>query len=111
MSRTFEDARDFLLTHAHDHESAYRDFRWPELDQFNWALHWFDQIASGRRANQTALWVIDESGEDTKLTFRHLSQRSSQVANYFSSLGVRRGDRMMLMLGNVPALWETFSAR
>src|SRR5260370_1224653 len=107
MSGTFKDARDFLLTHAHDHESAYRDFRWPELDKFNWALDWFDQIASGVRALQTALWVVDESGEDTKLTFRHLSQRSSQVANYFRSLGVRRGDRMMLMLGNVPALWET----
>ena len=101
------DARDFLLAHAHDHESAYRDFRWPELDQFNWALDWFDQIASGLRAHQTALWVVDESGQDTKLTFKHLSQRSSQVANYFRSLGVRRGDRVMLMLGNVPALWET----
>jgi len=82
------DARDFLLAHAHDHESAYRDFRWPELDQFNWALDWFDQIASGLRAHQTALWVVDESGQDTKLTFKHLSQRSSQVANYFRSLGV-----------------------
>ena len=107
MSGTFKDARDFLLTRAHDHESAYRDFRWPELDKFNWALDWFDQVASGPRAHQTALWVVDESGEDTTLTFKHLSQRSSQVANYFRSLGVRRGDRMMLMLGNVPALWET----
>src|SRR6266481_3325302 len=70
-------------------------------------LDWFDQIASGPRAHQTALWVVDESGEDTKLTFERLSRRSSQVANYFRSLGVRRGDRMMLMLGNVPALWET----
>jgi len=107
MSGTFKDARDFLLTHAHDHESAYRDFRWPELDKFNWALDWFDQIASGPRAHRTALWVVDESGEGTKVTFEHLSQRSSQVANYFRSLGVRRGDRLMLMLGNVPALWET----
>src|SRR5579864_3651503 len=107
MSGTFKDARDFLLAHAHDHESAYRDFRWPELDRFNWALDWFDHIASGPRAHQTALWVMDESGHDTKLTFQHLSRRSSQVANYFRSLGVRRGDRMMLMLGNVPALWET----
>jgi acetyl-CoA synthetase len=107
MSGTFKDARDFLLAHAHDHATAYRDFRWPELDKFNWALDWFDQIASGPRAHQTALWVMDESGGDSKLTFKQLSQRSSQVANYFRSLGVRRGDRMMLMLGNVPALWET----
>src|SRR5438105_332737 len=106
MSEKFEAARDFLLNHALDYPKAYKDFRWPELDAFNWALDWFDRIASGARSRQTALWVIDESGNDTKRSFRELSERSSQVANYFRSLGMRRGDRMMLMLGNVPALWE-----
>src|SRR5947209_5421470 len=106
MSVKFEAARDFLLNHARDYEKAYRDFRWPELDSFNWALDWFDHIASGPRSQQTALWVIDESGNDTKRTFRELSARSSQVANYFRTAGVRRGDRMLLMLGNIPALWE-----
>jgi len=36
------EARDFLLTHREDYDTAYREFRWPELDQFNWALDWFD---------------------------------------------------------------------
>src|SRR3989442_12156430 len=106
MSEKFEAARDFLLNHARDYEKAYRDFRWPELYMFNWALEWFDHVASGPRSRQTALWGIDESGNDTKRTFSELSERSSQVANYFHTLGVRRGDRMLLMLGNIPALWE-----
>src|SRR6266481_1641160 len=106
MSEKFEAARDFLLKHARDYPKAYKDFRWPALDTFNWALDWFDHIASGPRSRQTALWVIDESGNDTKRSFKELSERSSQVANYFRSLGVRRGDRMLLMLGNIPALWE-----
>jgi len=106
MSEKFETARNFLLNHARDHEKACREFRWPELDTFNWALDWFDHVASGPRSRQTALWVIDESGHGTKRTFKELSERSSQVANYFRSLGVKRADRMMLMLGNIPALWE-----
>ena len=28
-------ARDFLLQHREDYATAYRDFRWPQLDEFN----------------------------------------------------------------------------
>ena len=43
----FRAARDFLLDHRDDYAAAYRDFRWPELTEFNWALDWFDVIAAG----------------------------------------------------------------
>ena len=42
--------------------------------------------------------------------FAQLSERSNRVANYFRRLGVRRGDRILLMLGNVVALWECMLA-
>ena len=38
-------ARDFLIAYRHDYERAYREFRWPELDRFNWALDHFDALA------------------------------------------------------------------
>ena len=41
-SQAFLQARDFLLRHRDDYETAYRDFAWPELTEFNWALDWFD---------------------------------------------------------------------
>jgi acetyl-CoA synthetase len=107
MKDDFRTARDFLLTHRDNYETAYRDFRWPDLEKFNWALDWFDQIAAGPRADQPALWVKYESGADTKFSFRQLSRRSDQVANYFRKLGIARRDRVLLMLGNVPELWET----
>jgi acetyl-CoA synthetase len=106
----FRAARDFLLANRNDYDVAYRDFQWPELDEFNWALDWFDIIAAGQRSNQTAIWVVFEDGTETKLSFRQLSNRSSQVANYFRELGIGRGDRVMVMLGNVPPLWETVLA-
>src|ERR1700736_1270847 len=110
MSDTFRAARDFLLEHRAEHDVACRGFQWPKLDRFNWALDWFDSIAAGERSDQSALWIVFEDGTETKLSFRELSNRSSQLANYYRELGVRRGDRVMVMLGNVPPLWETVLA-
>jgi acetyl-CoA synthetase len=110
LNETFKLARDFLLTNREDCETARAKFCWPQLTRFNWALDWFDQIAKGTRRNQAALWVVNEDATETKLTFAHLSERSSQIANYFRSLGMRRGDRLLLMLGNVPELWEILLA-
>ena len=42
----FRAARDLLLRHREDYGAAIREFAWPELDEFNWALDWFDVIAA-----------------------------------------------------------------
>ena len=104
----FRAARDLLLEHREDYETAYREFRWPELDEFNWALDWFDAIA--RDNDRTALWIVEEDGSEQKLSFAELSARSNRVANRFGELGVARGDRMVVMLGNQVELWETILA-
>jgi hypothetical protein len=57
--KAFLAARDFLLTHREDYETAYRDFRWPQLDKFNWALDYFDTFARGN--NKLALWMIAQT--------------------------------------------------
>jgi len=101
-------ARDFLLHHREDYATAYRDFRWPKLDRFNWALDYFDVIA--RDNAQPALWLVDDEGGEIKLSFASLSQRSNQIANALRHLGVRRGDRILVMLGNVVPLWECMLA-
>jgi acetyl-CoA synthetase len=101
-------ARDFLLRHREDYATAYRDFTWPKFDRFNWALDYFDEMARGN--TQSALWLAEEDTGDTRLSFAELSERSSRVANYFRKIGVRRGDRILLMLGNVVALWECMLA-
>jgi len=40
--KAFLAARDTLLQYREDYETAYREFRWPKLDKFNWALDYFD---------------------------------------------------------------------
>ncbi|MEO8297724.1 MAG: AMP-binding protein [Burkholderiales bacterium] len=104
----FLQARDFLLQRRDDHATAYRDFRWPMLTQFNWALDHFDVMAQGNDA--PALHIVGEDGSEVQRSFRQMAERSSQVANHLRSLGVRRGDRVLLMLGNELPLWEVMLA-
>src|SRR5487761_2366332 len=104
-ARPFVEARDFLFKHRTDYLVATRDFRWPVLKEFNWALDYFDAMAKGN--DQPALWLVGEDGSEHKRSFAEMSARSNRVANWLRSIGVKRGDRILMMLGNELALWET----
>jgi len=103
-TQAFREARDFLLAQRGRHDAAVAGFRWPQLQHFNWALDWFDVLARDNRA--TALWVVNEDGSEQRLSFQQMAERSNRVAHWLRSHGVKRGDRMLLMLGNVVPLWE-----
>ncbi|MFD6892867.1 AMP-binding protein, partial [Streptomyces sp. NPDC059957] len=106
----FRAARDVLLLHRTDLDKAVREFRWPELTEFNWALDWFDTLGAG--PDRPALRIVGDGGPatDRVLTFGELARRSDQVATWLRSLGVRRGDPLLLMLGNRAEVWETMLA-
>ena len=107
-AESFRAARDLLFEHRDQWEAASQAFCWPELDEFNWALDWFDPLA--RRVDRTALWIVEEDGAEATLSFADLSARSSQLANWLAGHGVSRGDRVVVMLGNQVELWETILA-
>jgi len=109
---TFQEARAFLLKHRADYDTAVKGFRWPDPVPFNWALDWFDAelAANGDSRDRTALWIVDPGDKETKLSFAALSRRSNQVANFLRAQGLRRGDHLLLLLGNVVPLWETMLA-
>src|SRR5712675_1700136 len=105
----FRAARDLLLRYRDDYDAALGSFEWPSLDEFNWALDWFDVIAA-EHPDRPGLRIVSDDGSDVSLSYGSLSGRSAQVANWLRGLGVRRGDRMLLMLGNVAPLWEVILA-
>ena len=110
---TFQEARAFLLKHRTDYDKAVADFRWPDAVAFNWALDWFDaELARDPESrDRPALWIIDAGSQrETKLSFATLSHRSNQVANFLRAQGLKRGDHLLLLLGNVVPLWETMLA-
>src|SRR6202165_4364094 len=110
---TFQQARAFLLKHRTDYDKAVADFRWPDPVPFNWALDWFDaELARNPDSkDRAALWIVDAgSNRESKLSFEALSRRSNQMANFLRAHGLKRGDHLLLLLGNVVPLWETMLA-
>src|SRR6187431_983677 len=98
MSATaaFLASRDYLLSVRERQPEAWRDFRWPRLEHFNWALDYFDVVAADNSG--TALRITSDDGIDQRHAWAELSERSNQVANALRALGARRGERLLLML-------------
>src|SRR5689334_7847568 len=95
----FRTARDQLVAVMDDYDAAVGEFAWPPVTgAFNWATDWFDVIATGN--DRVALWIVEEDGTEQKVTFDAMARRSDQVATWLAGLGVSRGDRVILMLGN-----------
>jgi acetyl-CoA synthetase len=105
----YRTARDQLVDLIGDYDKAVEAFAWPALTgSFNWATDWFDAIARGNK--RTALWIVEEGGDEQKVSFAEMADRSDRVATWLATLGVGKGDRVILMLGNQVELWEAMLA-
>jgi acetyl-CoA synthetase len=108
-ANAFRAARDFLLAHRSDQGAAVAGFAWPRLTHFNWALDHFDRLAR-EAPDARALWIVGEDGSEVVRSYAQMAERSNQVANWLARLGLKRGERVLLMLGNEVALWECMLA-
>lgn len=98
-------ARDFLLENTYDYEAIISGFRWPQLEEFNFALEWFDVVA-GEHPDRVAVTIVDAALNAEHHTYGELATRSDQVANWLTSIGTKRGDHMIVMLNNTIEIWE-----
>jgi acetyl-CoA synthetase len=78
-------ARELLLRHRDDPVAASREFAWPVLHRFNWALDYFDVFA--RANHRTALHVVSDDGTSRTHTFAEMSERSNRAANLLRRRG------------------------
>lgn len=108
MSQTntqkFLEARNYLLQNRLDYDKVIKEFKWPVFSDFNWARDWFDVYAEG--ANKTALWIKRDGEADSILSYKELSERSNKLASYLQKIGVKQGDRIVVLLPNIVATWE-----
>ena len=102
-------ARDQLLALRGEHARAVAEFKWPDLgERFNWACDWFDELARDNPAK--ALILVEQDGTTRELTFDEVYRRSHALAAWLRAHGVRRGDAVIVMLGNQVELWLTMLA-
>lgn len=99
------EARDFLFENSHEYDKAIARFKWPELTEFNFALEWFDVVA-GEYPDRAAVTIVSADLSSKSWSYAELAIRSDQVANWLLSIGIKRGDHLLVMLNNTIELWE-----
>jgi acetyl-CoA synthetase len=110
-TEAFRGARNQLMGWRGDHGAAVSEFHWPDVgERFNWAVDWFDAIARGNE--RPALMILEEvdaaQGRPAQSwSYDTMARRSDQVAAWLARQGVRKGDAVIVMLGNQVELWET----
>ncbi len=77
--------------------------------KFNFAFDVVDEIAN-KQPDKTAMIYVDKNLADRKFTYAEMKRASSQCANYFKSLGIKRGDRVMVVLKRHYQFWFSMLA-
>ena len=78
------------------------DFK--DEDKFNFAFDIVDKLAK-RSPDKLAMLHISKEKEERRITFNDMKRGSAQCANYFKSLGIKKGDRVMLVLKRHYQFW------
>ncbi len=92
-----------------DENGALQNIQFVDSDSFNFAFDIVDGIAR-REPDKLAMLHVDNELNERRFTFKDMKDASSQAANYFTSLGIKRGDRVMLVLKRHYQFWFSILA-
>ena len=82
----------------------------PEADKFNFAFDLVDAMAEKDPNKTSMMWVAKDGKTDHRFTFEEMKKYSNKTANYFESLGIKHGDRVMLVLKRHYQFWFSILA-
>jgi acyl-coenzyme A synthetase/AMP-(fatty) acid ligase len=89
-----------------DYEAERRNFSLEVPEYFNFAIDVIDKWASD--PDKLAMLWIGQKGEvERNVTFAQFAERSSRAANAFVTLGIQKGERVLVMLPRIPEWWES----
>ncbi|MGE4353657.1 MAG: AMP-binding protein [Oscillospiraceae bacterium] len=94
---------DFIVP-VEDENGSLLSISFKNEDEFNFAFDVVDVLAR-RKPNKLAMLHVDVNKNEKYFTFNDMSRYSSRAANYFKSLGIKRGDRVMLILKRHYQFW------
>ncbi len=104
-ARTSEDyvCKSFIQAEE-DENGSLRSISFPNAERFNFAFDCVDAIAA-KYPRKLAMLHLDKHKTERRFTFEDMSRASSRAANYFKALGIRKGDRVMLVLKRHYQFW------
>ena len=92
-----------------DENGCLQKIEFENIDNFNFGFDCVDAIAK-KYPDKLAMIHLDIDKVERRFTFRQIMQESARVANYLSSLGIKKGDRVMLVLRRHYQFWLTMIA-
>ncbi len=100
--------RKFIQTKENE-DHLLTELKYQNQEKFNFAYDIVDEIAN-RTPDRLAMIHLDSKKNERRFTFADMKRASSQCANYFRSLGIKRGDRVMLVLKRHYQFWFSILA-
>ena len=92
-----------------DENGVLKSISFENEDKFNFAFDIIDRLGT-EKPDKLAMLHIDKNKTERRFTFGDMKRASSQTANYFRSLGIKRGDRVMLILKRHYEFWFSILA-
>jgi len=93
-----------FISPIEDDQGLLKEISFINEEKFNFAYDVVDALGTDK-PDKLAMLHVSESGEERRFTFRDMKQESSRAANYFKALGIKRGDRVMLVLKRHYQFW------
>ena len=85
-------------------EELYKEFKIECEDDFNFAYDVLDVLAEEKPDKLAMLWVSND-GEEKRISFKDMARYSNKAANLFKSVGIKKGDFVMLVLKRSYLFW------
>jgi len=106
-SKSWESSK-FIITEENEN-GALEKIDFVNEVKFNFAFDIVDGIAD-KNPDKLAMIHLDKNKTERRLTFKDMKRYSNQCANYFKSLGIKRGDRVLLVLKRHYQFWYAILA-
>ena len=90
-----------MLPHIRDYDALYREFRWPELAHYNIGVDVCDRWAAADPGRLAILNVRPDGGME-EISYGWLRETSNRLANTLTAHGIARGDRVAILLPQMP---------
>ncbi len=107
--QTDADVYSKFINTVEDKEGRLVDISFHNAEEFNFAFDCIDVLAE-KCPDKLAMLFISHDKQEKRFTFRDISRYSSMTANYFESLGIKKGDRVMLVLKRHYQFWFSILA-